>query len=111
MRLIYRETAPAGDEINFGESEIPDNITVEEFGLGHIHSCAVSTDNSLSCWGCNAGPEADLGQCEVPDFGGNVIQDVGGGTGHSCALDETGQIHCWGCGENWRWDLGQCESY
>ena len=35
----------------FGESEIPDNITVEEFGLGHIHSCAVSTDNSLPAGG------------------------------------------------------------
>jgi len=78
-------------------------------GTGHVHSCGVTTDGQLMCWGCEAeGPEPDQGQCESPE--GGIYQQVGGGTGHGCALSTEGTIDCWGCGDDWKWDVGQCEA-
>jgi hypothetical protein len=74
--------------------------------LGHVHGCGVQTNGSIACWGCNGGPEINMGQCE--NHPGNY-NHIGAGTAHSCAMNDT-TIDCWGCGDGtWQFDGGQCD--
>lgn len=87
---------------------------VERVSLGGRHSCAVTDDKQLYCWGYNAsgqlgvacGPEL---VCSTNDtifdilyYGSpnkvpvDGVDDVYAGFGFSCALTQDGNILCWG---------------
>ena len=55
---------------------------------GDGHSCALGTDNTITCWGNNG-----LGQADAPD--GQYTAVAAGGR-HSCALGTDSTITCWG---------------
>ena len=55
---------------------------------GASHSCALRTDNTITCWGSNG-----LGQADAPDGQYTAITT---GYGHSCALGTDNTITCWG---------------
>ena len=77
-------------------------------GVRWTHGCGIMTDQSLHCWGCGGGPEANLGQCNYID---GTYTSIGSGTGHSCGLNSDNEIICWGCGDGtWNFDKGQCAS-
>jgi hypothetical protein len=64
--------------------------------LGYEHTCAVSSDGALHCWGRDISGEVS---------GPNSINSVGftqvaAGAGHTCALRD-GRLMCWGTDE---WD-------
>lgn len=73
------------------------------------HSCALSSDGQMFCWGVNySGQLGDgtLNDSDVPvkvggALAGKVITDIGGSNSASCAIAEK-KIYCWG--QNW---LGQ----
>ena len=68
---------------------------------GEAHSCAVTAEGNVQCWGNN-----DFGQLGDGSFNGsNVPVDVEGlegivgivaGGWHTCALDANGAMYCWG---------------
>src|SRR4051812_37858246 len=57
---------------------------------GEIHTCALKTDGSVTCWGDNS-----TGQTAVPP-GLVGVTAVSAGSRHTCALRTDGTVNCWG---------------
>ena len=59
---------------------------------GSYHSCAVRTDDTITCWGRN-----DYGQTDAPS---GTFKTVTTGGGYSCAVRTDDTITCWGSNDN-----------
>jgi alpha-tubulin suppressor-like RCC1 family protein len=83
---------------------------VKHLGAGHDHTCAVTEDGSVWCWGNNN--QAQLGVARdnpgfpvrVQGFDGPVAEVEcngvrGQGSGYSCARLRSGSVWCWGSNE------------
>ncbi|WP_419946176.1 cell wall-binding repeat-containing protein [Candidatus Poriferisodalis sp.] len=81
-----------GSEVN----SVSDGVYTA-IAAGRGHSCAVSTDGSIDCWGDN-----EFGQADAPD---GVYTAIAAGGGHSCVVSTDGSIDCWG-----RNDFGQADA-
>ncbi len=89
---------------------LPTNLaTGEGFSLvstGARHTCALSTDWKLYCWGRNDSCQvtgADTGDALVPVFSDlfNPATSFGlvtAGRDHTCATNSNGEVFCWGDG-------------
>jgi alpha-tubulin suppressor-like RCC1 family protein len=88
----------------------PERVDASELGLvtqvygGGRHSCALSVNGSLWCWGANQDGQLGTGDNEprlrpvqvAPDlFGTNVAAAYAGGA-HTCAVLTDGSVWCWG---------------
>jgi len=115
--------AQLGRGIVGGTSNNPQTVTLPmgkqalQASASNYHSCVVTTDGSVFCWGRNnagqVGPNTPDGGGFNPQpvqtpllitlpgkalavgVGGTNLQN-GGATGYSCALVEGGSVHCWG---------------
>ncbi len=56
--------------------------------LGRYHACALSLDNTVSCWG-----NTSYGQLNAPT---GTFVEISVGEMHSCALGTDGRLLCWG---------------
>ncbi|WP_419848205.1 hypothetical protein [Candidatus Poriferisocius sp.] len=54
---------------------------------GWYHSCAISTDSAVVCWGLNID-----GQSDAPD---GTYTTVDAGARHSCAIAVDRSVRCW----------------
>jgi alpha-tubulin suppressor-like RCC1 family protein len=77
---------------------------------GKFHTCAVTDDGGIRCWGQNEHGQLGNGTTgkrslpvEVAGLPGK-IKAVAAGVWHTCALDEAGTVLCWG--ENSHGQLG-----
>lgn len=95
-----------GDETRRPTPEVVQGIpgAAVRIGSGYQHTCIVSSDGSLWCWGAN--DEGQLGQSD-PIGNANALRpvrvgtesdwlEVAGGQGHTCALRRPGTLWCWG---------------
>ncbi|MFT5434020.1 MAG: alpha-tubulin suppressor-like RCC1 family protein [Myxococcota bacterium] len=101
-----------------GLENIGDNDTPNEFGdldlgepmvqiaAGHRHTCALTTDGSVRCWGMggygalgggDTNSVLDAGEAAVVQIGDTVTQ-IAAGRRHTCALTAAGSVYCWGDG-------------
>jgi len=93
-------------------------INVSTIFTGDDHSCAITEQKELFCWGFNSfGQVGQLykdesrqinGRLVIPQAERVVIEevlDVGLGAAHSCAVTTTGYVYCWG--SNIHGQLGQ----
>lgn len=100
-----------GSESNLGYAAPPSAGTLTNVGwqarqiaAGIGHSCAVTIDHQLYCWGDPTQPAAlGLGTTEPastpkPVEVGFEVERVALGTDHTCALSRFGTIKCWGRG-------------
>ncbi len=84
---------------------VPSLPAVRTLAVGNEHSCALSTDGRVFCWGRNS--EGQLGNAanlqgtpmEVSGLTGPVVSLSAGG-GHTCAIVEGGTIACWGANDD-----------
>jgi len=66
------------------------------------HTCAVTKDGQVFCWGDNSagqlGREASSGRAPLPQLvkGLGAARQVAAGSRHSCSLNPEGAMHCWG---------------
>jgi alpha-tubulin suppressor-like RCC1 family protein len=79
---------------------------VTSVAAGYLHTCALTTDGDIWCWGRN-----DLGQLgngtvvasatpvEVVGLDGSATAVVAGNR-HTCALTTEGRVRCWGSNSN-----------
>lgn len=87
--------------------------TVTSAGAGWAHTCAVLSDNSLSCWGANSYGQLGNGGTGTPCIEGFALCSDGpvgvsappatwsrvtGGVRSTCAIDTTQAAYCWGEG-------------
>src|SRR5690349_458791 len=76
---------------------------------GGTHSCAVTTNHQVLCWGDGSSGQLGVGELSGPSPARLVLNRAGTGpltgvaavaTGysHSCALLTVGEVRCWGDG-------------
>jgi alpha-tubulin suppressor-like RCC1 family protein/Tol biopolymer transport system component len=76
---------------------------ISRVALGSQHSCALSDDGAVACWGAalfglllGDGSEQDrLVPAPVPALPGGIV-NLSLGDAHSCVLDLRGGVRCWG---------------
>ncbi len=116
-RLGYGDTENVGDDeepdarpiVDFGET-----LTAKAIALGEKHTCVVTSEDTVRCWGDGAqgalgyGNVNDIGDNEKPSAAGDVDLGVDGeaerltataisaGGGTTCAMLEGGPLRCWG---------------
>jgi alpha-tubulin suppressor-like RCC1 family protein len=71
--------------------------------LGDRHTCAISTDKRIKCWGSNQegqlGPSASSGLDEPEGdtvLQGLPVEALAAGSDHTCAVLTGGALKCWG---------------
>jgi alpha-tubulin suppressor-like RCC1 family protein len=94
-----------------GYVQMPGGIPVSQVVAGIFHTCALTSNGSVLCWGYNSGGELglghvnDIGDNELPSTAGFIKLGVGViakrlGSGpnahHTCALVAQGSAICWG---------------
>jgi len=97
-----------GDETSGTNRTTPVDVSglttgVATIGLGHEHSCAVTTPGgALKCWGWNGDGQVGDGTTAnrltpvtVSGLASNVAA-VGPGGRHTCAVTTAGGVKCWG---------------
>ncbi len=87
----------------FAPVSLGDDLQAIEVVAGTAHSCALTSDGSVWCWG--RGNYGELGgettaASTVParvKLGGNqAVVELGAGAFHSCAALLNGELYCWG---------------
>lgn len=97
--------APSTGGSEAGTGAQPSFVDMLQVEVGLYHSCALSSDGQVRCWGEPAsgrlgyGNSNGIGQTpaelgDVP-LGGPAL-DLTVGAAHSCALLDTGRVRCWG---------------
>jgi alpha-tubulin suppressor-like RCC1 family protein len=88
-----------------------DTIAFYAVRAGGLHSCALSSEGAVWCFGDDLngqlgdGPVNSSGKAVNAIAGGAVSIDVG--SLHSCAALEDGRVRCWGENNNGRLGNGQ----
>ena len=113
-----------GNTNNIGDNELPSTVgdvnvgaSVSQISAGGEHTCAVTTGNTLKCWGrsnygqLGYGNTHSIGDNETPSTVGDVdvgasVSQVSVGSGHSCAVTTGGKVRCWGWNQNGRLGYG-----
>lgn len=86
-----------------------DEALVVDLAAGSFHTCALSAQAEVFCWGANADGQlgdGGVGSSSTPRLVpmlGEVV-DVAAGAFHTCVLDAAGVVTCWG--RNDRSELG-----
>jgi alpha-tubulin suppressor-like RCC1 family protein len=109
-QLGYGHTNDIGDdETMASEGEIDLGVRVAKVAAGGNHTCVLTEDGGVRCWGDQTNGQLgyanseDIGDDELPNGGdvevgdGEVI-DVVAGHVHTCVLFAAGNVRCWGRG-------------
>ncbi len=93
-----KNTEPKGDQ------SLP---TAASISVGSQHTCALTTDGEVKCWGANY--YGQLGNdsfvesptpVDVQGFTDEVVIAVSAGYAHTCAVTLAGEVWCWGNNDN-----------
>lgn len=85
-------------------SQLPTPVKVSTVELGEEHSCVLSVEGSVLCWGSNS--TGQLGSAKVNDtfsaapikvdFEGRRVTALSAGRFHTCAITTENIAYCWG---------------
>jgi alpha-tubulin suppressor-like RCC1 family protein len=77
-------------------------LRFRQISAGAEHTCAVTTEHRLYCWGSNhsgqLGNNLAPGLTPVLVSGGHTFRQVSAGGGHSCGVTTENRAYCWGNG-------------
>jgi len=92
------------DEPPSSAPDLNDGWAAASLAAGSRHTCAVTSEGAVRCWGDNeVGQLATGGVARVIGVAGRIpfsgelrAREVVAGGGHSCALFTDGSVRCWG---------------
>lgn len=114
MQLANNPTATSRIPVNSYSTGSMTNKTVSIMSSGNDHTCAVTGDNSLICWGLGTngrlgnGSTSNSNPVTINSSGaisGKSLSAVSAGASHTCAIAD-GLVYCWGNHLNGRLGLG-----
>jgi alpha-tubulin suppressor-like RCC1 family protein len=121
-------------QIGIYSTETPDQLSTVDLGTGFdvfkvsassTHTCAISTQHDLKCWGDNDNGQLGYGNATSrgslsTQMGNNLplvnvgtgrkVLDVSSGSARTCALLDNGKVKCWGTGTSGRLGSGATAS-
>ena len=117
----YRVRLTFGDEIiATSEGDEGRRLAAIDVDAGRLHTCAVTNDGLVRCWGDNDQGQLGLGdkmprgftpgQPLLPVPGVQDATQVCAGGSHSCAVNSSGALFCWGSNDDGQLGLGHTES-
>lgn len=78
----------------------------EEVAVGEAHTCAITSDGALFCWGDNSLGQAGQSSPNTISLptpvSGTGWTSVSAGQHHTCGTREDGTLWCWGNNGNWQ---------
>jgi alpha-tubulin suppressor-like RCC1 family protein len=84
---------------------LPDQAKIASFvqvAASGAHTCAVTADAAVHCWGDDGYGQLGRGTSPPPDSTRALVpapvRQIVVGQGHTCALDQDGAVWCWGDG-------------
>ena len=92
----------AGVPFNVGSTALATTPPqINEVSVGEGHSCAVTSDNTLSCWGWNedgqVGNGTTIDRVSPQGIAGEIVwSSVSAGRQHSCGISASLSLYCWG---------------
>lgn len=86
------QASPDGPKDTVPAFDPPKITSVNQVASGGGHSCAVTTNGGVICWGNNN----KYNQTTVPPSLETSVVQVAAGVFHSCALKIGGAVSCWG---------------
>lgn len=103
--LVGPIVAPGGDGVITTPTPIETDQMFVALDSGDRHTCALTADGALYCWGQNnlgqLGDGTDVESAvPVPVSGGMDFSEMSLGAYHTCGLTESGAAYCWGGGGN-----------
>jgi alpha-tubulin suppressor-like RCC1 family protein len=116
--LGYGETRAVVSAATAGVVQV--GAIVVSIVAGQRHTCALTIEGSVRCWGDGAhgalghGDTQTIGDDEVPAVAGDLALDedavqIDAGQAYTCALLESGAVRCWGSGADGRTGLGMVQ--
>jgi alpha-tubulin suppressor-like RCC1 family protein len=88
---------------NPGPAPIDSSITFRQIAAGAVHTCALSWDHRVYCWGSNAKRQSapdDVSGLSLPTpsivSGLGAVEQLASGGDHACAITQSGEVRCWG---------------
>lgn len=80
---------------------------------GTAHTCAVTDQNALYCWGSSGSGRLGIGQAsdtgQPREVGLQNVVDVKAGHAHTCAVTGSGELWCWGDNNSGRLGTGSSD--
>lgn len=130
MQLGNGSRDPKGDSpLHLGDrlpyTDLGPNFAAKALALGAHHSCALSTNGGVKCWGQNGSGQLGIGTTTdhgapaesmgaglpAVDFGASRrALSIAVGMDFSCAALEDGQVVCWGADQVGQLGIGNTES-
>ncbi|HLU26581.1 MAG TPA: protein kinase [Longimicrobiales bacterium] len=96
-----------GPQVTFSARVVRPQVTAATRAIvaGGAHSCAVSDDGRVTCWGGNDSGQLGSGDTShhaspTPVGGELRFVAVAAGVSHSCAVTAEGETYCWGSNQN-----------
>ncbi len=95
-----------------------DSPTITQVTVGLQHTCALTTEGSVTCWGAHfsgqLGNGGEFSQNEPTDASGPLqegVSMISAGHDHTCALKEDKTIWCWGDNSESQFSSGSEDFY
>jgi alpha-tubulin suppressor-like RCC1 family protein len=96
---------------------VPTPLRAAQLALGLLHSCMLTSDETVACWGNNQlagqlGRNQAFVESPTPIAIGlpEAIVQLDAGSTHSCALGQSGTAYCWGGNEQGQHGPGRGQS-
>jgi titin len=85
--------------------------TIKQVATGEAHTCVVTTDGVVACWGVNGyGELGNSGTSDSPTatqvvtagtpLAGHTAKSISAGHSHTCVIADDNKPYCWGLGFN-----------
>ncbi len=106
-------------DVDFGFDD--PTVTIEQITAGGRHTCALTSEGSIYCWGDNAQGQLGYGNTEIigddetpAEVGPITLADpasqVMAGDAHTCAITKSGGVVCWGRGAHGQLGLASTDN-